>query len=104
MVKFTADIINLIKDTYGDYLSSLSRNPAPHVGYIYTVTGFRFSGMGAPFFIRFYRPRALRSLGNQRSAEPQGWYKDGPTAFTRHVTVAQLEELSLPSQNASTTL
>ena len=48
MVKFTADIINLIKDTYGDYLS-LSRNPAPHVGYVYTVTGSRFSGMGAPF-------------------------------------------------------
>ena len=53
MVKFTADIINLIKDTYGDYLSSLSRNPAPHVGYVYMVTGFRFSGMGAPFSFVF---------------------------------------------------
>ena len=53
MVKFTADIINLIKDTCGDYLSSLSRNPAPHVRYVYTVTGFRFSGMGAPFSFVF---------------------------------------------------
>ena len=49
MAKFTTHITNLIKDTYGDYLSSLSQNPAAHVGHVYTVTGFRFSGMGAPF-------------------------------------------------------
>ena len=66
--------------------------------------GFPVFWDGRSFFIRFYKPRALHSLGNQRSAEPQGGYKDGSTAFKRYVTVAQPEELSLPSQNAPTTL
>ena len=66
--------------------------------------GFPVFWDGCSFFIRFYKPRALHSLGNQRSAEPQCGYKDGSTAFKRYVTVVQPEELSLPSQNAPTTL
>ena len=57
--------------------------------------GFPVFWDGRSFFIRFYKPRALHSLGNQRSAELQGGYKDGSTAFKRYVTVAQPEELSL---------
>ena len=60
--------------------------------------GFPVFWDGRSFFIHFYKPRALHSLGNQRSAEPQGGYKDESTAFKRYVTV------SLPSQNAPTTL
>ena len=72
MAKFITHITNLIKDTYGDYLSSLPQNPAAHVGHVYTVTGFRFSGMGAPFH-SFLQTESLAQYRQPEVGRATGW-------------------------------
>ena len=72
MAKFITHITNLIKDTYGDYLSSLPQNPAAHVGHVYTVTGFQFSGMGAPFH-SFLQTESLAQYRQPEVGRATGW-------------------------------
>ena len=67
MAKFTTHITNLIKDTYGDYLSSLSQNPAAQVGHVYTVTGW------ALLFHSFLQTESLAQSRQPKVGRATGW-------------------------------